>query len=787
MALLVDTMKKLLLLGLLILQCVTGNLAWAQQSFVVRDIRIVGIEHLTPATVESYMPIKRGQTLYPSQTAAIVRSLYKSGFFDRITLSHEGGTLIVQVVERPTIGLLKVTGNSVIPADKLTSVMKSLDVAQGSVYNPSVLERIRQSLLNQYYMLGRYNARVDIKTSPMPRNRISVAITISEGLVAKIKRITIIGNQVFSESTLVRQLDISTSGILSIVTQSDRYSEEKLDASMEKLRSYYLDHGYLRMQVKSAQAQVSPDRKAVYITFVISEDKPYTIASYDIQGNYVVSKDELKKLVHLTPGETFSRQKLLDSQKAITNYLGNLGYMYVNANLRPQIDDKDQTVNVVFDIDAGRRTYVRHVTFSDNTRTNDVVLRREIQQMEAAPAATGKLDESKQRLTLLPYIKDVEMSVKRVPEKSDQVDVDYKVKEDNSAQASLNVGYSPVYGAILGAGLNQKNFFGTGNTLGINLQRSKYEQFYGIDYTDPYYTEDGISRTFNFSISRLDPGAAENVSGSYTTNEYDLGVLYGIPIGQEAGAFNRLQVGASYQNTLVNLIPKNLSAQVNSFVNQNGRHFQELDMKVGLSRDSRDKAIFPTSGSFQTLFLDGYAPLAQDSLSFYTLNYSGKWYQPIVGEFILYSKANLGYGNGLHGINDFPFYKNYFVGGIDSVRGYLGYTLGPRDSTGKAYGGNMLVDGSLAVIFPNHLSDSLRTSAFVDAGNVYTSLNNREFGGQSTNPGYVRFSTGVEADVLTPFGPIELSLATPINRRHGHSNIPGDNKDLFQFALGANF
>lgn len=769
------------------LQCLVGNIAWAQQSFVVRDIRIEGISHLSPATVENYISIKRGETLHPSQTALILRELYKSGFFEHITLSHKGDTLIVHVVERPTIGQLKVTGNSVIPTDKLTSVMKSLDVTEGSVYNPSVLERIKQSLLNQYYQFGRYQAQVDVKTSAMSRNRISVALAISEGLVAKIKRITIIGNSVFSEPALIRQLDISPSGLFTIISQSDRYSEEKLDVSMEKLRNYYLDHGYLRIEIKSAQAQVSPDKKSVYITVVISEGMPYTISSYDIVGDYIVSKSELQKLTHIEPGEVFSKQKLMDANKAITNYLGDRGYMFATVNLRPQVNENQHTVNLLFDVNAGKRTYVRHVTFSDNTRTNDVVLRREIQQLEASPASTTKLDESKQRLTLLPYIKDVDMSVKRVPENNDQVDVNYKVKEDNSAQASFKVGYSPVYSVILGAGLNQKNFFGTGNTLGINFQRSKFEQFYGIDYTDPYYTEDGISRTFNFSISRLDPGAAENVNSSYTTNEYDLGVLYGIPIGQEQGAFNRLQVGASYQNTLVNLVSSSPSAQVSSFTTKNGRHFQELDMKAGLSRDSRDKAIFPTSGSFQTLFFDGFAPLSSGSLSFYTLNYGGKWYQPIYGEFIFTSKANLGYGNALNGARDFPYFKNYFVGGIDSVRGYLGYTLGPRDSTGKAYGGNMLIDGSLGLIFPNHLSDSLRTSAFVDAGNVYSSLNNREFGGQSTNGGYVRFSTGIEADILTPFGPIELSLATPLNRRHSHSDIAGDSQDLFQFALGANF
>lgn len=780
-------MKKILLYILIFSNCLFGNFAWAQQSFVVRDIQIDGLEYVSPATAENYIPLKRGETLSAKKTATIVRSLYKSGFFDHISLSRHGNTLVVHVVERPAIGQLKISGNSVIPTDKLTSVMKSMDIAQGSIYNPSILERIRQSLLNQYYMLGRYNARVDINTSPMSRNRVAVSIVISEGVTAKIKGISIIGNRAFSESALIKQLDMSTTGIMTLITQRDRYSEVRLDSSIEKLRGYYMDHGYVKVTVKSAQAQVTPDRKSVYVTFVIDEGSPYTLESYDITGKYPGTKDDIKQFVKIQPGEIFSRQKLLDAQKAISKYLGEQGYMFASINIKPKINDKQHTVIITFQVNAGQHTYVRHVTFSDNNRTNDVVLRREIQQFEASPASTTKLDDSKQRLTLLPYIKDVEMSVNRVPDKEDQVDVNYKIKEDNSAQASLKLGYSPVYSLILGAGLNQKNFFGTGNTLGINFQRSQYEQYYGIDYTNPYYTEDGISRSLSFSISRLDPGSAENVNGSYTTNEYNLGVLYSLPVGQEQGAFSRFQYGVSYQNTLVNLINKNLSAQVNRFVMENGRHFQELDLKVGFSRDSRDKAIFPTKGSFQTIFADAFAPLDSESLSFYIGSYSGRWYEPITDQFILTQRANLAYGNGFHGVQDFPFYKNFYTGGIDSVRGYLGYTLGPRDSTGKALGGNMLVNGSIGLIFPNYLSDSLRTSVFVDAGNVYTSLNNRGFGNLSTNSGPVRFSTGLEADVLTPFGPVEISAGLPLNPRDAHSNIAGDSVEYFQINLGANF
>lgn len=771
-------MKKIAYL-ILALQLLFSS-AFAQQSFVVQKFVIQGSQRITPATVESYLPIKRGQVLKPSDTAAVVRALYQTGFFERISLAREGNALIINVVERPTIGQLKISGNSVVPTDKLTAVMKSLDIAEGRVYNPAMLEKIKQSLLNQYYQLGRYNARVDVYTSPMTRNRVLVKIDISEGLVAKVKRISIIGNHVFDESTLVKQMDITTSGLFTFVSQSDRYSEERLEASLDKLRGYYMDRGYLRFEVKSSQAEVTPDRKSVYITIVISEGEPYTVERVQVEGTKM--EPEIVKRIEIKPGDTFSRKKVIDSEKNITRYLGDQGYVFTKIGLYPQVNDKDHKVVLLFKITPGKRAYVRHVTFTDNARTNDVVLRREIQQLEGAPASTSKIEESKRNLLMLPYIKDADITVNPVPDKEDQVDVNYKVKEDNSAQASFKIGYSQLYGPIYGAGLNQKNFFGTGNTLGINFQRSKVEQTYAVDYTNPYYTPDGISRSFTFLVARTDPGETSRVVNSYTTNQYNLGVTYGIPIGQDEGVFSRIFAGITYDNILINTYTGKESNQVKSFIRSHGRHYQEADLKLGYSRNSLDRAIFPTQGIFQSLFLDGYLPLTNNSLTFYTFNYVGKLYQPLTSQFIFLSSANLAYGNGWNGARNYPFFKNFFTGGIGSVRGYEGYTLGPRDSNYMAYGGNMLANASVGLIFPNYISDNVRTTAFVDAGNVYSSLNNRNFGGQSTNSGPIRYSAGVDLVWLTPFGaPIEISLAQPIRTR------PHDERERFQFSLGANF
>jgi len=776
-------MKKII--QFVVLFCACLSIAWAQDSFVVKNIQIEGLQRTSPAAVESYLPIHRGQTMTPAKSGEILRALYKTGFFERISLASSGNTLIIHVTERPTIGQLKVSGNNIIPTDKLTSVMKSMDVAEGRVYNPQTLERITQGLLNQYYMMSRYNARVETNVTNMPRNRVSIKITISEGVSAKIRRISIIGNHAFSERTLLKQIDISKSGLFSFVTQSDRYSEDKLETAVEKIRNYYLDHGYLRVNVKSSQAQITPDRKAVYITIVVDEGHPYTVESYDVGGKLIVPRSEYAKAIEIKPGDTFSRQKIIDSEKNIGKLLGNKGYMFATVAVRPTVNDDAHTVRIFFEVKPGKRTYVRHVTFSDNTRTNDVVLRREVEQMEAAPTSTTKLEESKHRLSLLPFIKDTEMSVKPVPGKDDQVDVNYKVKEESAAQATFKIGYAQLYGMILGAGINHKNFLGTGNTLGLNLQRSKYEQNYTVDFTDPYYTVNGVSRTFLFSVQRVNPTNVSSVNNSYTYNEYDLGVLYGFPVGQQDGVYSRLIAGMVYQDTLVSLIPGQVSNQVNAFINRNGRHFQEADLRVGYTRDSRDRAIFPTSGSLQTLYADVFAPVTHDSVSFYTVYYHGKWFYPINNDFIMISRGNVGYGNGLHGLNYYPFFRNFMTGGFDSVRGYQGFTLGPRDSRGYAYGGNIEVDGSVGIIFPNYLSDSLRTSAFFDVGNVYLTRDNKSYGCTgntcSTNSGPLRTSVGVEADWITPIGPIALSLAKPINIR------PGDYQESFQFSLGANF
>lgn len=778
-------MKKLA--KIILISQLAMNTAWAQ-SFVVKNIQVEGLHYISANTVESYLPVKRGDMFDTNRTSELIRALYKTGFFEQISVAKDDGTLIIHVVERPVIGQLKITGNSVIPTDKLTQVMKSVDIAEGRVYNAAVLARIKQSLLNQYYQQGYYNARVDISTSNMSRNRVAVFINISEGLTAKIYHISIIGNHAFSESDLIKQLSLSTNGVVSFFTHADQYSEAKLEENAEKLRNYYLDHGYLRVEVKSSQAQISPDRRTVYITFVVNEGPQYRIGSVSIDGDLIVPRSEIRNRIKIYRGDIFSRQVIIDSEKRVTDYYGNQGYLFTTISVRPQVDDVNHLVSLSLNITPGRRTYVRHISFADNNRTNDITLRREMVQMEGAPASTARLEESKHRLSLLPYIKNVDMSIVPVPQVEDQVDVIYRVTEDSAATASLQLGWSQQYHAMLGLSFNQKNFMGTGNTLGVNLNKSKYNSLYSLDYTNPYYTPDGVSRTISFSFSSTDPGTS-GWSSSYLTNEYDMGLFYTIPLGQDADALNKLIIGGAYQDTLVSVFKQTWKGsplvgvvpnQIKTFVNAHGKHFQEFDGRIGFSHNSLDRGIFPTSGNYQSLTVDLYAPLSSTSVSFYNTYYTGKWYQPIHGPFILLTKLNLGYGNGFHGLEDFPFFRNYYAGGIDSVRGFTAATLGPNDSIDNPFGGNALAAASVGIIFPNYISDNIRTTAFVDAGNVYSTRDNTKFGGASTNSGPIRYSFGIEMDILSPFGPLELSIARGIP-------YPRDSLQAFQFSLGASF
>jgi len=778
-------MKRSILFCLVALVLLCSKV-WASSAFTISEIDVTGNQRVSTETILSYLPVKVGDILGPSKTSALISALYQTGFFEKINLKRRENALVISVIERPTIGKIKINGNVSIKTDRLNTVLKSVGVVQGHIYDNVTLEKIRQSLQDQYYLLGRYNARVTTKVSAMPRNRLLVTIDISEGLVAKVKQINIIGNHAFDSSTLIKQFDLSTSGLITFFTRTDRFSQEKFEAGLTKLRDFYMNHGYIRFAIKSSQVAMTTDHKSIFITVVVNEGSVYRIKDVHIEGQSIIPEQELLKKNTALPGSIFSRSEVIATEKAISDALGNKGYIYAEVDIKPIFADAEKKVSLIYVVKPGKLIYVRHVTFTDNNKTNDNVLRRESLQLEGQVISTSRLDDSKSRMGRLPFIRDVQTNVTPVPGTTNQVDVNYKVKEDSASQASLSLSYGQLAHLGLGVGLNQKNFLGTGETLGVNLTRNRFEQAYGIDFTNPYYTEDGISRSISLSVTKFTPEAA-NLSQSYSDNQYSLSVLYGIPVGQETSVSNRIQLGYGYEQTQLHL--SNLvSNQVKDFVKHNGRQFRQLELTAGYSRDSRDHAIFPTQGALQTIGLTMYAPLNSQSLKYYLLNWNGSIYHPIVGNFIGMARANLGLGNSLSGAANFPFFRNFYAGGVGSVRGYTGNTLGPTDtslnSSGDVVehnqtGGNAIVAGSIGLIFPNFISDSVRTLVFVDGGNVYNTWNNKKYLGGGSGP--LRYSSGVELDWLSPLGPIELSVAKALNSRRG------DSIEFFQFSLGANF
>lgn len=753
----------------------------AMDAFKIKSISIQGSQRISADTVRSYLPVKAGDVLTTDETGDVIETLYQTGFFENISLARRGKVLVVRVTERPTIGRLKISGNHAIPTERLTAVMKTLGIVEGRVYDSVVLARIHQGLLNQYYLLGRYNARVDLHVSNMSQNRIMVTIDISEGLIAKVRQINIIGNQAFDRSTVLRHFSLGEAGIVSFFTFSDRFSQDKFQAAMEKLRHFYMDRGYLRFAVKSSQVSVTPDRKSIYITLVLDEGKPYRIKDIHLIGETILPAKTLLKKMNIHAGDIFSRKAVIDAEKAITDALGAEGYIFATVTPRPVIDNHADTTTLNFDINPGRRVYVRYISFTNNARTNDRVLRRELSQMEAAPVSTELLEQSRVQLNRLPFIRDVETGLEPVAGVDDQVDVNYKIKEDGAAQANMNVSYGQVGGLGFGVGLNQKNFLGMGDTLGINLSRNRYQQTYSVDFSDPYYTPEGVSRSIGLSVVKFDPHGA-NLTNGYSDDQYSLYALYGIPAGQEKGVTNRIQLGYGYEESAIRLSSEtnSVSQQILSFVNRYGRRFRQLNFTGGYSRDSRDRSIFPTSGSFQTVGANVYLPVDGQSLKYFLMSYRGKWFFPLTHDFIATARGEIGYGSSFdQGANGYPFFKNFYAGGIGSVPGFEGNTLGPGDSTGHPSGGNELITGGIGLIVPNPMKDKLRTEFFLDGGNVYNTWNNRKYGGTPSGP--PRFSIGLGVEWLSPIGGINLSFAKGLNVQ------PGDTTDFFQFQLGANF
>lgn len=754
------------------------------EAFVVKAIQIEGAEGLSRDTVLNYLPVKVGDDFNPAESSNVINTLYATGLFNNVSLAQHGNVLVVYVEGRQVIGSIVVTGNKLLPKDKLDEVLKNVGLVQGQVFDRSVLARLVRSLKSQYEDMGKYNAIIDTTITPQSRNRVAIRVCISEGQTVVVKQITIIGNCAFSTRKLLHLMCLTTPHMWSFFTHADQFSQEKLNTSLEAISGYYMDRGYLRFKIDSAQATLTPDRKYVYLIIHLSEGPIYTIKGYQLAGNLIVSREQLQNAIAIRPGCIFSRQAIRASNAAISQILGNVGYLFTAVNVIPDVDEQTHQVLLTFFVDPGNRTYVRRINFIGNTKTEDIVLRRVIRQMEGSMASLEDIQESERQLNITGYMAEsTHTETIPVPGAPDQVDLNYKVIEAPSASATAGAGYG-TQGYVLNAGFSQANFMGTGNSLGLNFSSSRYATSYSLSFTDPYYTDDGISRGFTLYSQRTTPGAV-NVA-SYTTDVYGGLINYSVPLSAYGDYFS---FGYGYQDMILK-IGQSPSLQLQNFVNSYGRHFNQVLINVGWNRNSLDKAIFPTCGMYQAAGFQFALPGSRHTANYYKASYSMGYYHPIYKGFIFSARTSLGYGAGLGSTKGLPFFANYFAGGIGStgeVRGFEANSLGPQDSLGDPLGGNELVTGSLGIIFPNPVGeDKLRTTAFLDAGNVYSSKA-RAIGGTSAGP--VRYSVGIAADWRVPIMNVllEVAFAKALNPQPATANRVGDQKRLFDFTVGTSF
>lgn len=759
--------KKLMRLPVLLCSVLPLS-AWAFQPFVIKNIRVDGLQRISIGTVFNYLPLKQGDTVNDDASVEAIRALYKTGFFKNVALEREGDTLVINVAERPAIASIKIDGNKNIKSEQLLDNLKHIGFAEGRVFDRSMLDKVEQELKRQYMAMGRYAVRVQSKVTPEPRNRVAVRIDIYEGDVATIYRVNIIGNKAYSEQELLDQFQLGPAPAFSLFSDKDKYSKQKLAGDLETLRSYYMDRGYINFKIESTQVSITPDYQHIYVTVNVHEGERYTVKDVKVVGDTIVPHAVLRKLIDIKTGDVFSRKDVTESNTRIGDRLGDEGYAFANVNVIPNLDSKNKTVSLTFFVDPGRRIYVRRVNIYGNAKTKDEVIRREVRQMESAWFSNKEIKRSRTRLDRLSYLTNTTVETPAVPGKPDEVDVNFKVNE-RPAFGNLNfgIGYGDVQGLMFNASVTQDNFLGTGERYSVNFNRSAVSNRYSLDVVNPYYTLDGISRSLSVSYSTVDASQVTSIT-PYLTDSYGAGISFGIPISE----YDSVNIGGNYNRTLLKAIQTSSAPSVQDWVNQNGADSHAYSLTTNWAHDTRNRYLFPTSGQVVTLGAEVATPLGD--LQYYKLSYNQKAFFPLTKRLTFRASGELSYGHdyGNTSSNLAP-YEMYYAGGANTVRGYRANSLGPKDSNGNALGGNarVLVNGEM--LFPGPWKDkSIRVGAFVDGGNVYDTDT------QHVSLGDLRYSTGLTLYWLTPVGAMSFTVAKALNAK------PGDSTEGFQFTMG---
>ena len=777
------------------------------RNFNVSEIRVEGLARVSEGTVYNYLPVNIGDVLTPQRVREAVRALYTTGFFRDVQLRREGTTLVVVVQERPSIESFEITGNKDIKTEDLQKSLRNVGLAAGKTFDRSVLEDVQQYLTDQYFSRGKYAVRIDAKVEEQTGNRVKIKIDIKEGARAKIRQINVVGNRTFTDAQITQSFELKTPNWLSWYKQDDRYSRESLQGDLEKLRSFYMDRGYANFQVESTQVAIAPEKDDIFITVNIDEGQVYRVSEVKLAGTFVVPEAELRKLLLIRPGQIFSRKLITTTQELMQNRLGQDGYAFAKVDPVPTTNDATKQVSLTFFVDPGNRVYVRNITFAGQNRINDEVLRREMRQLEGGWLSNVALDRSKQRIQRLSYVKTVTFETTPVPGSADLVDVNFQVEEGPSAQLSGGIGYSESQKFILNGSYADANFMGTGERVAVELQGGIYSKVYSISQTNPYATVDGIQRVT--SLSYRDITQFVSNASALSSKSLQLGLEYAYPLTE----YQVFRFGGAVQSSELLTSASGSAQQAIDWVQNNGHSFANIlnsngvtfylygtkfttfQVSTGWSFDTRNRTLFPTSGARHSLALQQTVPGTDVQYGVASYEFQQFFHLPYLAHYPISISGRLAQSYAEGHTTAVPPFSNFYLGGPDSVRGFREGTLGPRDSHGNPYGGNLAFTGQLEAILPipEKFSSTARATAFFDFGEVaskgnilYTDKGGFPIDYAFTPRNFVT-STGFAVQWLAPLGLFKFSYAVPLKYHHASELNYGDDIEHFQFSIGQAF
>ena len=758
--------------------------AFAMDPFVIKDIKIEGLQRTEPGTVFNYLPVQVGDTMTEDKSSEAIKSLYRTGFFKDVRIEADQDILLITVQERPSIADIQFSGNKAFQSDKLKEGMKGIGLAEGQIYDKSKLEFAEQEIKKQYLAQGKYTATVKTSASPLERNRVAIRFDIEEGIVSRIKEINVVGNQLYTKSDVTTEFELKTTNWLSWWYKDDQYSKQKLTSDLEKLKSFYMNRGYLEFSIDSTQVSITPDKEDVYITINISEGPKYKVSDVKLGGDLQqIPEGELQNLIKIKKDDIFNREKITESTKGMNARLGNDGFAFSNVNAIPEINKEEHTASFTFFVDPGRKVYVRRIDIEDNERTRDDVIRREFRQVESGWYAADKIDRSKVRLNRTQFFSDVNIETPAVPGSTDQVDLKVKVNERNTGSIMFGAGLSSSEGLVGSFNVTQANFLGTGDHVSAQINTGSVNKTYSLSVTKPFYTPEGIS--LGYDVYRRDVNTSSLNVVTYNTSSYGAAIRFGVPLSEK----NAISYGLTLDNTEVSALTSSSPSRYISYCQKSsgsstGCTMNSLTASLGWSVDSRDDILFPKKGELRRI--SGEVTTPGLDMQMYKLTLQETWYKDVTKDLTFMLNGQFGYANS-YGGKEFPFYKNFYVGGVNTVRGYAQGSIGPvclaRTADCTSATSNMFMGGNKQIVMNAELfmpvpfiknNNQFRLSAFIDAGNVYSM-------DQSVTLGDLRYSAGMGVLWVSPFGPLKLVYAKPFN------NQSTDKTESIQFQMGQQF